>query len=112
MDFLQALQDYSTALVPTFVAVILVALVLTVTSRLLERRRIRTGEPRIMSQAVMVVLGFLGLVALILAYIIRIRGQKRQHDATDVTVELNPTDDGGEVRQEKTTRGYAETIRP
>lgn len=66
MDFLQTLQNSALALVPTFVAVIAVALVLKVTGLLLERRRVRAGAQRVMSQAVMAVLAFLGLLGIIL----------------------------------------------
>jgi small-conductance mechanosensitive channel len=66
MNFLQTLQDNTLALAPTFVAVIAVALVLKVTGLLLERRRVHTGAPRVMSQAAMAVLAFLGLLIIIL----------------------------------------------
>ncbi len=66
MDFAQALQTQVLALAPTVGTVVLVLLVLTVARRILERRRIRAGEPRVLSQAVMVVLGFLGLLVIIL----------------------------------------------
>jgi len=66
MEFLEALQTQAWALVPTFVAVVLVLLVLTAAGRILERRRIRTGEPRVLSQAGMVVLGFAGILVIIL----------------------------------------------
>ncbi len=66
MDFPQALQTQVLALAPTFGTVILVLLVLAVARRILERRRIRAGEPRVLSQAIMVVLAFLGLLVIIL----------------------------------------------
>jgi small-conductance mechanosensitive channel len=66
MQFPEALQTQALALVPTFITVVLVLLVLTAAGRILERRRIRTGEPKILSQAGMVVLAFAGILAVIL----------------------------------------------
>lgn len=66
MEFPEALRTQALALVPTFTAVVLVLLVLTVAGRILERRRIRTGDPKVLSQAGMVVLGFAGILVIIL----------------------------------------------
>ncbi len=66
MQFPEALQTQALALLPTLVTLIVVLLVLTVAGRILERRRIRTGDPKVLSQAGMVVLGFAGLLVIIL----------------------------------------------
>jgi len=67
MEFLYRFQVFAIALVPTLATFFLVALVLVAASRVLERKRIRTGEPRVMSQFLLVVLGIFGLLAIILA---------------------------------------------
>lgn len=66
MDFVRTLQAQILALAPTVGTVILVLLVLAVAKRILEHRRIRAGEPKVLSQAAMVGLGFLGLLVIIL----------------------------------------------
>ena len=66
MEFPEALRTQALALVPTLIALGLVLLVLTVAGRILERRRIRTGDPKVLSQAGMVVLGFAGILVIIL----------------------------------------------
>jgi len=66
MQFPEALQTQALALLPTLVTLIVVLLVLTVAGRILERRRIRTGDPKVLSQAGMVVLGFAGILVIIL----------------------------------------------
>ncbi len=66
MEFPEAFRTQALALVPTFIALAVVLLVLTVAGRILERRRIRTGDPKVLSQAGMVVLGFAGVLVIIL----------------------------------------------
>lgn len=66
MEVPEALQTQALALVPTLVTLVVVFLVLTAAGRILERRRIRTGEPRVLSQAGMAVLGFAGILVVIL----------------------------------------------
>ncbi len=67
MDFLLNLvREGATVIAPTAAALVAVLLVLAVIGRVLERRRLHSGAPRVASQFVMGVLYFLGLLVIIL----------------------------------------------
>ena len=67
MDFLlDIVREGATLIAPTAAAAVAVILVLAVTGRLLERRRLHSGEPRVATQLVMGVLYFFGLLVVIL----------------------------------------------
>ena len=67
MNFVEALQAGLSTVAPTLAAVLGVVLFLSVANRFFERRRIRTGNPRVMSQFAVALLAFLGLLLIILA---------------------------------------------
>ena len=62
MDIVQLIRGYATMLAPTAAALVIVIVVLAATQRILERSRIRAGSPRLVSQLVLVVLSFAGLL--------------------------------------------------
>ena len=67
MNFVETLQAGLSTVAPTLAAVLGVVLFLSVANRFFERRRIRTGNPRVMSQFAVALLAFLGLLLIILA---------------------------------------------
>ncbi len=67
MNIVETLQTGLSALAPTIAAVLGVVLFLSVANRFFERRRVRTGNPRVMSQFAVALLAFLGLLLIILA---------------------------------------------
>ena len=67
MNIVESLQVGLSALAPTIAAVLGVVLFLSVANRVLERRRVRTGNPRVTSQLAIAVLAFVGLLLIILA---------------------------------------------
>ncbi len=66
MDILQTIQGYVVRLAPTAAALVGVFLVLAVSQRILERRRLRAGSPRVVSQLIMVVLSLAGLMVILM----------------------------------------------
>ncbi len=63
---LDTLFGWLGSLAPTAVTLVLVILVLSITRRLMERRRIRTGGPKIGTQVALTLLGVGGLLAVLL----------------------------------------------
>jgi small-conductance mechanosensitive channel len=66
MKMLDTLFGWLGSLAPTAVALVLVILVLAMTRRLMERRRIRTGGPKIGTQVALTLFGLGGLLAVLL----------------------------------------------
>ena len=67
MDFLlEMARQGATVIAPTAASLVVMILVLAVTGRVLERRRLHSGQPRIASQFVMGVLYFFGLLVIVL----------------------------------------------
>lgn len=66
MDIFQTVLSYAKTLAPTAAALVAVIVVLAATQRILERHRIRAGQPRVMSQLVMLVLSFAGLLVILM----------------------------------------------
>ena len=63
---LDTLLDHLGSFAPTAVTLVLVILVLAIIRRLMERRRLRTGGPKIGTQVAMTLLGLGGLLAVLL----------------------------------------------
>ena len=66
MDIVQLIRGYATMLAPTAAALAIVIVVLAATQRILERSRIRAGSPRVVSQLVLLVLSFAGLLVILM----------------------------------------------
>jgi len=66
MKMLDTLFGHLGSLAPTAVTLVLVILVLSITRRAMERRRIRTGGPKIGTQVALTLLGLGGLLAVLL----------------------------------------------
>ena len=67
MNIVETLQVGLRTLAPTIAAVLGVVIFLSVANRFFERRRVRTGNPRVMSQLAIALLAFAGLLLIILA---------------------------------------------
>lgn len=66
MNIVETLQAGLSELAPTIAAVLGVVLFLSIANRFFERRRVRTGNPRVMSQFAIALLAFVGLLLIIL----------------------------------------------